>query len=110
MVIILDGNSEHVAHAWRIKKTICDCSRSNKMHLTELKQRLLLTCPPISELPYNITTVLKLPLRSFLEFIPENIVYKFMWNRQNDIFQRGKLWTTSKITYEFIFFLFQVKT
>ena len=41
MVLILDGNSEHVAHAWRImvfsekKKTICDYSRSKQMPKTE---------------------------------------------------------------------------
>ena len=37
MVLILDGNSEHVAHAWRKISLsgeinpICDCSRSNQM-------------------------------------------------------------------------------
>ena len=35
IMLILDGNSEHVAHAWRkiglfgLKNPICDCSRSN---------------------------------------------------------------------------------
>ena len=41
MVLILYGNSEHVAHAWRnidifVKKNlICDCSRSIKMPNTD---------------------------------------------------------------------------
>ena len=37
MALLLDGNSEHVGHAWRKiglfgeKNPICDCSRSNQM-------------------------------------------------------------------------------
>ena len=34
MVLILDGNSGHVAHAWMkigLFEPICDCSRSNQM-------------------------------------------------------------------------------
>ena len=30
MVVISDGNSEHVAHAYK-EYPICDCSRSNQM-------------------------------------------------------------------------------
>ena len=33
MVIILDGNSEHVAHAW--KNQIYDCYRSNQIPLAD---------------------------------------------------------------------------
>ena len=41
VVLIVDGNSEHVAHARRKidlsreKKTICDCSRSDQMPKTD---------------------------------------------------------------------------
>ena len=35
MVLILDGNSEHVANAYRKKYKICDCSRSIQMPQTE---------------------------------------------------------------------------
>ena len=42
IVLILEGNSEHVAHAWRkicligfLKNPICDCSQSNQMHQTD---------------------------------------------------------------------------
>ena len=37
MVLILDGNLEHIAHAWRKigifreEKSDCDCTRSNQM-------------------------------------------------------------------------------
>ena len=39
MVIILDGNSEHVAHAWR-KSHSGDCSRSNQPSLTDQKTEI----------------------------------------------------------------------
>ena len=42
MVPILDGNPDHVAHAWRKiglfgekKNPICDCSRSHQMAWTD---------------------------------------------------------------------------
>ena len=35
MVLILDGNSEHVAHAREKKIQICDCSRSTQMPSTD---------------------------------------------------------------------------
>ena len=49
MVLILEGSSQHAAHAYRKiglfeeKKTMYDCSRSN-----------LIPCAPISEIPSNI--------------------------------------------------------
>ena len=63
MVLILDGNSEHVAHArtkksFRIKNIgfvatfeIIKCSKKIKT------QRLLHTCAPISGLPSNISAM-----------------------------------------------------
>jgi len=62
MVLMVDGNSEHVAHAWRkigkrIKTPICNCSRSNKC-LKIKSQRLFLTRAPISEIPSHISTIL----------------------------------------------------
>ena len=54
MVLILDGNSEHVAHAWR-EKSLCDCSLSNQMpwtiQITEIASHI---CTTISELQSNI--------------------------------------------------------
>ena len=40
------------------KYPICDCSRFNQMPYDAQKQRLLLTCEPISELPSNIITMI----------------------------------------------------
>ena len=58
MVPIIVGNSEHAAHAGQQKNPICDCCRPNQMAEThQIKQRLLLTCAPISELPSNIITI-----------------------------------------------------
>ena len=75
MVLILDGNSEHVAHTWRNidlfwkRNPICDCSRSNQMAIADQIARLLFTCAPISDLPSNIYKhhVLICPNLSFLE-------------------------------------------
>ena len=65
MVLTLDGNSEHVAHAW--KKWVFP-KRHKIRFVTTLnlikclkhikKQRLRLTCAPISDLPSNISTML----------------------------------------------------
>ena len=53
MVLIIDGFSEHVAHAkkkWR-KNPICGFSRSNQMPQTDQITKIAPNTP-ISELPY----------------------------------------------------------
>ena len=66
MVLLLDGNTEHVAHAsWRWiglfgekKNPIWHCSWSNQMPWTDqIRQIAPDACAPISELPYNISTM-----------------------------------------------------
>ena len=58
MVLIVDGNSEHVAYVWKKKGVFLnkfqkyDCSRSKR--LPETDQIANFTGAPISELPSNI--------------------------------------------------------
>ena len=64
ILLILDGNSEHVAHALRkiglfgekkhrfvTSLDLIKCLKRNK------QQKWLLTCAPISELPSNLSTI-----------------------------------------------------
>ena len=63
IVLILDGNSDHVAHVLVLSKRnpMCDCSRSNQM--TQSEQITKITpCAPISVLPSNISTMFFIPL------------------------------------------------
>ena len=64
IVLILYGNLEHVAHAWRKidlfeEKYIRFATALDLIKfLIQIKyQRLILTCAPISELPFNISTM-----------------------------------------------------
>ena len=63
MVLILDGNSKYVAHAWRNiglfgeKNPIHDCSRSNEMTQKDRIIEMFLTCAPIFEFQCNKSTM-----------------------------------------------------
>ena len=60
MVLLLDGNSEHVAHACRKVGLFGEknpTSESSRVALRMSNNTLLLTCAPISELPLNISTM-----------------------------------------------------
>ena len=57
MVLILDGNSEHITHACREKiRTFFAFDLIKCLKIIKL-QRLPLTSAPISELPFNISTM-----------------------------------------------------
>ena len=60
MVLMLDGNSDHVAHACRKIDILREKNRSLDLIkcLKQIKQqRLLLTCAPISMLPSSMRTM-----------------------------------------------------
>ena len=60
MVLILDGSSEHVTHAYENDRYFRFVLDLNKC-LKQIKyQRLYLPCAPISELPTNKSTMISL--------------------------------------------------
>ena len=74
-MLIQDGNSEHAAHpAWRKIGIFREQkSRYIQMPQTDKKKRLLLTCLPFSELPFDISTVCQ---RNSDPILYSKLVYK----------------------------------
>ena len=85
MVLISNGNLEHVAHAWRkignfSSHPICDCSLSNHMPWTDQITRIASYVRIYFWLPSNINT------QSWKKILPCNLAYSYskirkMWIR-----------------------------
>ena len=65
MVLILDGNSEHVAQASMQKVFSEKKIRFNEMLLAHKKTENVLTCAPISELPSHRSTMIRVDTQRY---------------------------------------------